>query len=473
MTRTWPAALVWSLVVLVGVPAGTTPTAPAWPTVSSSGPYAPQPPTDASAAAVFAWWSALTDVERDALVARPDVIGALDGIPATARDLANRRQLATDVARLHERADGGSPDDIDGRVLINADRVVSYLDEAGDLRDAVTGEAVDVQLYIYEPAAFDGDGRVGISTGNLDTAAHVGVVVPGFLAKVENMVPIRSRAVYEEARLWTDDTVAVLDWAAYDTPSFGDTADVIDVGAVINREAARAGAELLASDVDGLRAIRPADRAHLTVLGNSYGATTAAYAAADDALSADDLVLSGSPGAGGAETAADLTTGAQHTWVGSASHDFVAQLGTTGWIDPSGVAAALIPGVELLGRDPSEDRFGAQRFTAENIDRDGGNFDVGWDDVFAGRWREAVNATTINNVSIEDHGHYYDPGTESLYNVGAIVTGHLSAVAHAEPRHDPGIAIDWDWLHTDVSAGVVDPELDREPTVHLADGTRP
>jgi hypothetical protein len=70
-------------------------------------------------------------------------------------------------------------------------------------------------------------------------------------------------------------------------------------------------------------------------------------------------VLTGSPGAGDADNANDLTTGNDHTWVGSASHDVVTALGHTGWTDTSEVIGHQLPNgqIELMGNDPAEDGF--------------------------------------------------------------------------------------------------------------------
>lgn len=52
-----------------------------------------------------------------------------------------------------------------------------------------------------------------------------------------------------------------------------------------------------------------------------------AVAAHERGLQAGDVILTGSPGAGNAETAADFTTGTDHTLVASASSDAVTYLG--------------------------------------------------------------------------------------------------------------------------------------------------
>jgi len=72
------------------------------------------------------------------------------------------------------------------------------------------------------------------------------------------------------------------------------------------------------SPAQTLQAGRP--NQNLTVIAHSYGSTTATAFAAEKAQ-ADNLVLIGSPGAGRAETAADLGLPPGHVFVGSASSD--------------------------------------------------------------------------------------------------------------------------------------------------------
>jgi Alpha/beta hydrolase len=192
------------------------------------------------------------------------------------------------------------------------------------------------------------------------------------------------------------------------------------------------------------------------VIGNSYGSTTAGIAAGEFDLDADDLILTGSPGVPAGD-AGDLTTGHEHTWVGSASRDFVTSLGRTGWEDPTGVIAGEIPGVELMGNDPAEDTFGANRFQAEDVGR-------------GDEW------------NTDDHSRYYDLNTESLYNIAAITTGQYDDVREADHRYDPLADVDADveWhvprgplgvpigppvpsFDIDVDLAMQDPERDRDP----------
>jgi len=418
------------------------------------------PPVTGGADAVATWWSDLADEDRIELIERhPQLVGNTDGIPAQARNRANRIRMAADLEALGLREAAGTLTASEAQILTNirrADRGVAGND---DHHDPLTEQAVGGQLYIYDPAAFGGDGRIAIALGDLDAAEHVAVTVSGLGSDAGTIGSEQSQDLYVEARHASGDSVAVLSWMGYDAPSYstasGEAADIFDEGVdvigVLDQDAARAGAILLAADVAGLHVMRGGRHPHLTVIGNSYGSTTAAIAADEEDLGADDLVLTGSPGAGDAGVADDLTTGAEHTWVGSASSDIVTYLGETGGWTPQDTLADLIPGVEQLGDDPSEDSFEARRFRAEGVDRHGGG--------------PPGNA--------DDHGDYYDEDSESLYNIAAIVSGQYDLVVEAEHRHmerlvDIDFELDLDltpFTDQEVNLFPDDSEADRDPVV--------
>lgn len=103
---------------------------------------------------------------------------------------------------------------------------------------------------------------------------------------------------------------------------------------------AEAGARSLADTVEGIQA---RNDGHLTVAGHSYGSVTTGLAAAREGMRPDELILTGSPGAGeGVEHASELGD-ARQVHVAAAPHDIVAD-------DPLGVH----------GPDPSAPDFGAQ-----------------------------------------------------------------------------------------------------------------
>ncbi|MBM0123942.1 alpha/beta hydrolase [Pimelobacter simplex] len=367
---------------------------------------------------VRAWWEHLTDAEREAVIAAyPGVIGSADGLPADARDQANRVLLDDDLARLRAKEEDGTLSAGERTVLENAEAARKALAKADGYVDPTDGETPGGTLWLYDPAAFGGDGRVAVGVGDLDTAVDVSVQVPGITTEMNDVGGYTDEAIrlYESARYNGDgSSVATLFWLGYDTPE-----EPIDVDTVTTGRA-EDGGQRLADAVEGLRASRTDDPAHLTVIGHSYGSTATSYAAVDHGLAADDVVLIGSPGAGPADTAADFSVGADHVYDGRNSRDFVTLFGDEGaYHNPGG-----------LGVDPSAEDFGAQRFEAESVDR----------------WPI---------VNTADHSRYYDHDSESLYNLGKIVDGHGDEVNAAAHSHDP-----WYW-------GPVDPEWFREPTTNV------
>lgn len=386
---------------------------------------ASKPPAGASPQEVYAWWQGLTEAQRRAIIAAaPGAIGNLDGIPAEARDAANRVSLGRDLAQLGAYEDSGSITDHERDLLRNARAAQDALDRIEGGVDPVTGDPIEAQVYVYEPGAFDGDGAVAISAGDLHTADNVSVVVPGFGTDGASAGYQADRAVrlYEASRsLDTSASNATLFWIGYDAPDNFPT-DGFDAAGVLTEDMAEAGGDRLADTLDGLRATRPDDPAHLTAIGHSYGSTTLGHAAHDHGLPVDDLVVVGSPGLGGdTDHASDLGIDPEHVYAGANSRDPITYLANHGWVNLETLGGAG------LGDDPAEDDFGANRFEAEDISRPG-------------------------YPSFDQHSLYFDHDTESLYNIASIVNGDYGDVMLAEHNYDP-------WY-----AGVQDPELDRDPT---------
>lgn len=377
---------------------------------------------------VAAWWDSLTEEEQYAvLAARPELIGGTDGIPALARDQANRLLLETDLEAMELREQRGERLFEDYQALDNARAAQAALDEGAQKVDPVTGEPLVPLLHLYDATAFGGDGKVAIAFGDPDTADHVSVMVPGLTSRGTEAGGNADAAynIYESARLSDPhSTASSIMWIGYDAPSDWDSATVAGEGR------AEEGGELLSRYIDGLRASRDGSPAHLTVIGHSYGSTTTAHGATDHGLAADDIVLVGSPGAGGGvEHASELGVGADHVWAGNNSRDLVAALADDGWV------GGWMLGGAGLGNDIVEDDFGANRFQAESTTR----------------------ADVMRNFG--DHTKYFDPDTESLYNIGQIVVGDYDQVLAAEHSYDP-------WYD-----GPVDPEATRDP--QSFDGRRP
>lgn len=392
----------------------------------ADGALATRPGAGAGPEEVNAWWDSLTHAEQQAVIAAaPGAIGNLGGIPADVRDAANTVALDRDLADWTHTESLGVLTDDERTWLENARAADEARRNIADRVDPVTGEPIEAQIYLYDPAAFDGDGAIAISAGNLDSADNVAVVVPGLGTDAESAGYQADRAatMYESTRYLDPDAGnATMFWIGYDAPDNAPWDEGFDGAGVIAESMATAGGEHLADTIDGLRAGRDGEPAHLTVVGHSYGSTTSGHAAYDHGMAVDEIVFVGSPGVGGdTDHASDTGIDPAHVWAGANSRDPVADLANHGWIHGETVGGAG------LGDDPAEDDFGANRFEAESETR-GGAFSFG------------------------DHSKYFDHDTESLYSISHIINGDYDAVQHADHVYDP-------WHD-----GVQDPERDRDPT---------
>ncbi|MFW3170166.1 alpha/beta hydrolase [Geodermatophilus sp. CPCC 206100] len=224
-------------------------------------------------AEVAAWWAGLSTADRTAAIARtPVVVGALEGLPAWARDQANRVHLE-DVL-----ADPSAP----GHAV-----AVSVAAEIARRED----EGETVQLHQFRPS----EELVALALGDLDTADSVAVVVPGIRntpADDLDGLTENADAVADAARAAAPGlAVAGLAWFGYRPPGL--------VGA-LGTGASRAGGRALDRALDGLAAARATDPARVVVAAHSYGTRVAEEAArAPGEMAADAVVLAGSPGLDG------------------------------------------------------------------------------------------------------------------------------------------------------------------------------
>jgi hypothetical protein len=224
---------------------------------------------------VAAWWSGLSEAAQRAVIASsPALLGALDGVPAWARDRANRRVL--DRALTDPR--------VPAAAALTANVVAGRI-AAGEADGQV------VQLQLLDLA---GD-RVVLALGDLDTADAVAVMVPGINNSPANDLSALAgdaRDVRAAARAAASGlSVATVVWLGYRPPGL--------VGAV-RPTAAWRGGPVLASALAGLASARVATGdpdPRTTVLAHSYG-TRVVDVAADSPgiLCADAVVLLGSPG---------------------------------------------------------------------------------------------------------------------------------------------------------------------------------
>lgn len=328
------------------------------------------------------WWDRLSDTDRERLLReQPDKLGNLDGIPVVDRSTANKTVMERDIARVENATEAISQQDMIR--YHNALKVREGLAAQAQKTDAETF------LYVYEPEAFNGQGRAAVTVGNPDTADNTAVLVPGTGNSVESgwLAGDDIFNVYEQTvNADKSKSTAVVAWMGYDAPDSPVDPRIAEV------TLARQGGELMAADVNALAVTNQGD-SHVTVIGHSYGSTTVADASAGYGMRADDVVLVGSPGTDLAQSAADfnLPEGG-HVFVGASSADLVTQFGS--------LPQVQVPGAEMtvgLGNDPAVNDFGSTRFKAEV---------PGLPSPFG------------------DHTRYFEHGSESLYSIATIASGN-------------------------------------------------
>ena len=277
--------------------------------------------------AVAAFFGALDAVTANALAREhPDLVGNTDGAPIALRLLVNEIRIAADPRFAH---------------LLEGGR----------------------RFLLFDPS---GDGRLAEVFGNLETARHVAVVVPGMNNDIRNFTGNDARRLHGAADALDPGQVATIQWLGYDTPE-GATA--------LGRGAARPGARALPDFLDGIRAQRD-ERLHVSVVAHSYGSLVAGLSRLDEGLQTDELVFIGSPGVG-AGSAEELGHGGElNVWVGAARND-------------------VISGSAWHGPNPHGPLFGADRF---------------------------------HTGDISGHSSYFREGSLSLLNLGRIVAGNLDEV---------------------------------------------
>ncbi len=235
------------------------------------------PVAGTSPEAVAAWWAGLSAPARDRVTREePGLVGSLDGLPAWARDRANR--ILLEHALAHPSSEG-----------------------YGTARAAAAEIAVEeaagrtVQLW-----SFDADDHlVALAHGDLDTADDVAFLVPGVGNDVDDLDGLGddAQAVADAALAAAPAaSVATVAWLGYRPPAGARLWQAAGTGA-----AARGGVAL-EGDLAGLAATRAADPlrrgdARVSVLAHSYG-TVVVDQAADlpGDLDADAVALLGSPG---------------------------------------------------------------------------------------------------------------------------------------------------------------------------------
>ncbi len=264
-----------------------------------------EPQPNWSPTEVASWWNALNTDERKTITEKhPDWIGNLDGIDGFSRDKANRMRLESMIAdaeadvekRLADSINKGSLTDTETLPRANALREArARLADLELLRDTIEE---DQQLLVL-----DNSGerlKTAVVVGNVDTADHVAVFIPGNGTTVTKSLKGHIQSIRDlriEAAIQAETTtgnVATIAWLGYDTPQTDPS--LFTVGK------AQEGADRLVPFLEGIHASHIASGQgdpYLTGTGHSYGSTTLGIALTQvNEGVVDAAILAGSPGAG-------------------------------------------------------------------------------------------------------------------------------------------------------------------------------
>ncbi|MFI5931825.1 alpha/beta hydrolase [Actinoplanes sp. NPDC051494] len=323
-------------------------------------------------AEVAAWWSALTPQQQeDAIQDYPELVGWLNGVPATDRDTANRLRLDNDQealtvrknavdARILELAMGGATNGVApsadtqelADLLKRSEELETQLSGLQKVEDKLGSLAADGDKAFLLGIDPTGDGKAIVAIGNPDTARHTAVWVPGLNTELtdspSNINRVRALQNVADSRTLAEDDVAGIFWLGYDTPEL--SSDTEYNTSVANGDRSKQGAVALDSFVDSLHATHDAGPSHVTVEGHSYGSTVVGEAAqTGDGLAADDIMTAGSPGMR-TDRAENLNIDPRHVWAGEAKGDWVSG-GPASWLGH--------------GNEPGDEDFGANRYVVD------------------------------------------------------------------------------------------------------------
>ncbi|MGW2862329.1 alpha/beta hydrolase [Streptomyces sp. NPDC001205] len=375
----------------------------------------PQPPKDGSPEDNANWWKRLDPDQQQAWTSlHPDVVGALDGLPATARDEANRIVLDESRGQYQTELDAMPKPPANEWTWINAggyaskvhtDEWMDWYKVHGARYDHLTAslhgmESIQTRFdnagakglpeaYLMGFSA-EGNGRAIVANGNPDTAAHQAVYVPGTTANLSSI----GGDIDRMGSVWRaadgkahGQPVSTITWLGYDAPH-----DIVKDSPFSHY--ANDGAPAFNRFMDGLDASHTGgSETHRTAIGHSYGTTLIGSAARQGTLNADDVILAGSPGVQ-VPKAEQMDVPKGHVWNLEADGDPVPDIGRFGHGGTDWDGPWIIP---------SDEEFGANQMVTGNI-----------------------------------HGHseYWDAGSTSLLNQGYVVAGRGGDVElKAPPKH--------------------------------------
>ncbi|MFU8947723.1 alpha/beta hydrolase [Mycetocola zhadangensis] len=345
------------------------------------------------------WRDLPRDFRSTLVTQRPEPIGNLPGVTYSDRSAANaarlpglERQAEADLQRALQRNRAAGAD---AQSELLAAHAADRLEAVRILVDRyASGRVVtaDVPQYLIElDATVVGPPLAAVAVGNLDSAVFASFFVPGMNSSVLEL-PDYIRGV-ERMQQASDDSAAVL-WLGYESPGPVDT---------VSTEHAEAGSKRFASALAGYDAVRDAAHslAEVTVIGHSYGSTTAALALAKGNYGVSSFVMIGSAGVPSTLAITDLHVRKDRVYVSQARGDALADSGRF-W---SGRA------------NPADPAWGAQFFGSDGTTLADGTV------LAAVKAHDAVGASNKS-----DHDKYLGDGTESLYDIRKIITGQCHDV---------------------------------------------
>ncbi len=296
---------------------------------------------------VSVWWALLSESEREALINKdPEKYGNLNGIDMASRAKANELALNGHLDAAGNRIPGtgliektqNELDELNQEIERAREKgqwiSLDVLDKQKNLQNRLAdlnaiseqlGSNPGATLLVLEPGNLGENVRAAIAIGDVDNAQHVATFVPGMGTNCRENG--RLNVEFAKNLQWaadtygspTDGSVAAIAWMGYEAP-----ADITKTGdlSVMSTDKAEAGAEKLNGFVTGIHAWR-SERGmdvHQTPVTHSYGSTTAGIAMRDIGEGVvDDLVYTGSPGAG-VSSVGTLGVDPDHTWVSATPH---------------------------------------------------------------------------------------------------------------------------------------------------------
>ena len=420
---------------------------------------------------VAAWWKSLSYEQQQFLVdRRPDDIRHLDGLPAVARDKANKHALngylyadgtyragafeeskqelsaATEeydkakkeyLKAASETSTNHIPADVREKYRKAAERMRVAQEHYDDL-SAIRRQTNDTEraksglppAYLLD---FDYDKKYQrttaiVSSGNPDTATHVSTLVPGIGTNVRGdlgyYMEFNERLKKQTAYVGIDpNNVATISYLGYVAPK-NEGIDLIQATDI--RYADRA-APKLARFEEGLRASAEANNHNFvnTLIGHSYGSTTSGKSMTLVAPgTVDRFIMCGSPGSG-VQSIDEYNVPKDHVYVSSIpTHDSVQDLNV---LASSG-----------YGKDP-RNLDGITHLSGDATDS--ADYWVNKKSPGISRWWTDVTH------SFKHHMDYFDEGTRTSQDFANIVAGSDQTTDEEwemlDKAHELGLTDNW------------------------------